>query len=182
MTTTELLALHDDLCTRGKEIMTSKNHDYTGGGGDPFANFRGSTALGVDPIVGILLRVQDKMQRIKTFAEKGELKVKGESVKDALIDTINYMILIGGLIEDSQEEDFEFIVGKEEEVEIIDQEEIAIRYSSDGRAIDSQGRPVIQVWDSSANDWFWVLEENYEEAKEPAPRLGRVSKVGQMKR
>jgi hypothetical protein len=36
--------------------------------------------------------------KCKTFAEKGELKVKGESVDDALIDIINYTALIAGMI------------------------------------------------------------------------------------
>jgi hypothetical protein len=80
--------------------MMKKNHDYRGGDdNDPFANFRGSTSLGIQPILGILLRVQDKLMRIKTFEEKGELKVKGEGIDDALIDVINYMVLIRGMIE-----------------------------------------------------------------------------------
>jgi hypothetical protein len=90
----------DELHKAGRDIMIKKNHDYRGGSGDPYANFRGSTNLGIDPILGILLRVQDKIQRIRTFAVRGMLKVKGESVKDALIDTQNYMDLIWGLIKE----------------------------------------------------------------------------------
>jgi hypothetical protein len=98
------LHIHDELCRAGKEIMMKKNHDYTGGSGDPYANFRGSTSLGIPNITGILLRVQDKMMRIKTFEEKGELKVAGEGIKDALIDVINYMVLIGGLVKEIENE------------------------------------------------------------------------------
>jgi len=94
----------EELYTAGREIMMKKNHDYRGGSGDPYANFRGSTNLGIDPILGILLRVQDKIQRIRTFAAKGVLKVEGESVKDALIDTQNYMDLIWGLIKEMSHE------------------------------------------------------------------------------
>lgn len=93
----ELIQRHMDLCQRARDIMVAKNHDYRGGGGDPFANFRGSNTFGIDPIVGILLRMQDKMMRIKTFAEKGQLKVKGEGVEDAILDIINYAALIDGL-------------------------------------------------------------------------------------
>ena len=88
--------LHDE----ARRIMEAKNHDYRGGSDDPYANFRGSTSLGIEPILGILLRVQDKMMRIKTFTEKGQLKVKGEGVKDALVDVTNYMALIYGLIKE----------------------------------------------------------------------------------
>jgi len=97
------LFLHDKLCKAGKAIMMKKNHDYTGGSGDPYANFRGSTALGIGNIKGILLRVQDKMMRIKTFEEKGQLLVQDEGIDDALIDVINYMVLIAGLVKEIQD-------------------------------------------------------------------------------
>lgn len=97
-----LLAQHDDLCKTAKDLMTRKNHDYTSGSGDPFANFRGSSYLGIDPVLGVMLRMQDKMMRVRTFAEKGELKVKDEGVKDALVDLINYTVLMYGLIEEGK--------------------------------------------------------------------------------
>lgn len=99
MTTTSLLNLHDNLCQSAKDLMVLKNNDYTSNSGDPFANFRGSSYLGIDPVLGVLLRMQDKMMRVRTFAEKGELKVKDEGVKDALVDLINYTVLMYGLIE-----------------------------------------------------------------------------------
>lgn len=102
MSAVQLLALHDDLCKSAKDLMTRKNHDYTSGSGDPFANFRGSSYLGIDPVLGVMLRMQDKMMRVRTFAEKGELKVKDEGVKDALVDLINYTVLMYGLIEDGK--------------------------------------------------------------------------------
>jgi hypothetical protein len=79
-------------------LMESKNHDYRGGSGDPFANFRRSVELGVEPEVGLLMRMLDKIQRIKTFATKGELAVKGEPVWDAIVDIINYAVLCYGLL------------------------------------------------------------------------------------
>lgn len=97
-----LLQLHDELTQSAKKIMVAKNHDYTSGSGDPFANFRGSNYLGIHPVIGIQLRQQDKIQRVKTFVEKGELKVKGESVKDAIVDQINYLVLQYGLIVEQQ--------------------------------------------------------------------------------
>ena len=102
MSAAQLLEQHDELCKSAKDLMTRKNHDYTSGSGDPFANFRGSMSLGIDPIIGVMLRMQDKMMRIRTFAEKGELKVKDEGVKDALVDLINYTVLMYGLIEEGK--------------------------------------------------------------------------------
>lgn len=102
MTAAHLLDLHDELCGSAKALMTRKNHDYTSGSGDPFANFRGSSYLGIDPVLGVMLRMQDKMMRVRTFVEKGELKVKGESIKDALIDLINYTVLMYGIIEEGK--------------------------------------------------------------------------------
>ena len=96
---TEMLA---DMYQSGLAIMEKKNHDYRGGSGDPYANFRGSVLFNIDPIVGIMLRMQDKMMRIETFVEKGELKVENESIKDALIDLTNYTALIWGLINETK--------------------------------------------------------------------------------
>ena len=76
--------------------MLKKNSDYTGGktSNDVFANFRTSELLDVDPITGIMIRVLDKVQRIRSFVNDGELKVENESVYDACEDIINYMILV----------------------------------------------------------------------------------------
>jgi len=97
-----LLQLHTDLCDKAREIMKSKNHDYRGGTGDPFSNFRDSVGLGVHPVIGIMLRMRDKQKRIKTFVEKGELKVQGEGVLDAILDQINYLVLQYGMIKEAE--------------------------------------------------------------------------------
>lgn len=98
-----IVDLHTELTEKARRIMKAKNHDYRGGTGDPFASFRGSTTFGIDPIVGILLRMQDKMMRIKTFAEKGQLQVKGEGVEDALLDIINYAVLVAGMVKEAKD-------------------------------------------------------------------------------
>jgi hypothetical protein len=102
MTIDELMLLHESTCQEARDIMRAKNHDYTAGSDDPFANFRASEALGVPAVVGVLVRSIDKFQRIRSFVERGELKVKGESVDDAIRDVVNYMILARGLVKDEQ--------------------------------------------------------------------------------
>lgn len=89
----QLMRLSEEMHKRSQDLMDQKNHDYRGGTGDPLANFRGATFLGIDPGVGILLRMMDKIMRLKTFAEKGELFVQGESAMDAALDIINYAVL-----------------------------------------------------------------------------------------
>lgn len=103
MTPDELFQLHDQLTQEALDIMRSKNHDYRGGTNDPFANFRDSKGLGVDPVIGIMIRMRDKQQRIKAFIETGELKVKDEGVKDAVLDQINYLVLLYGMIKEMQD-------------------------------------------------------------------------------
>ena len=99
----DVLNIHDSTCSAARAIIEEKNHDYTSGSSDPFANFRASKAIGVDPIVGICVRIIDKLQRLRTFAEQGKLKVKNESAADAVSDIINYAVLAKGLIVEQQE-------------------------------------------------------------------------------
>lgn len=96
----ELLDLHKDMCDRAREIMTKKNHDYSGEkGDDPFANFRRCEAMGIcSPLQGALVRLTDKMSRVSTFAAAGKLMVTDETVDDTLIDFINYAVLCRGMI------------------------------------------------------------------------------------
>lgn len=91
----ELLKLHEDTSDKCRAIMEQKNSDYTGGKNaeDVFANFRSAEYLGVHPVTGLLLRVMDKIQRIRTFTNDGALSVSDESVDDAFEDIVNYAIL-----------------------------------------------------------------------------------------
>ena len=100
----KLMDMHIRLCDQALRLMKAKNNDYSYGD-DPYNNFRGSEMLGISPIIGILLRMQDKMMRIKTFALCNNLNVKEESVNDSIIDLINYAVLIAGFIEYEKEKD-----------------------------------------------------------------------------
>ena len=100
MTTQELLKLHDETCRKCKVIMQKKNSDYTGGKNatDIFANFNSSKILDINPVQGLLLRLIDKVQRIRSFTNDKELKVPNESVDDACEDIINYAILAKAML------------------------------------------------------------------------------------
>ena len=92
----DLLTLHDDLCDRARALMQKKNDDYAHGS-DPFANFRAAEVFGVDPRVGLLLRLQDKLKRLFAYADRGDLKVDLEGWEDSVLDVINYAVLYAGL-------------------------------------------------------------------------------------
>lgn len=85
--------------------MRAKNSDYTGGKNatDPFANFKTSVVIGIHPVNGLLMRVLDKIQRIRSFVNDSELQVPNESVEDACHDIINYAILAKAMLREERE-------------------------------------------------------------------------------
>lgn len=80
------------------EISKKKNADYTGGDDNPFSNFQSVEVLGIKTEQGFLTRMMDKMKRISSFVENGELQVKDESVTDTLRDLANYSCLLAAYI------------------------------------------------------------------------------------
>lgn len=100
MNRNDLLALHKQMCDNAHGIMQRKNADYSGQkGADPFANFRRCEAMGIcSTEAGTLTRMCDKMSRLSSFVERGELSVKEESVRDTCEDLINYSILLYGIL------------------------------------------------------------------------------------
>jgi len=59
------------------ELFTKKNADY----GDAFAKFG---------LVGVLMRIEDKIQRALSISKSGVVLVDDEGLKDTLIDLQNY--------------------------------------------------------------------------------------------
>jgi hypothetical protein len=97
----EYRELVDDLFNRMKLLIESKNSDYSPGD-DPFANFRISEEIGVDPLKGLFLRIQDKTQRFKAWASKGKLEVEGEGLEDVFEDLIGYSCLALGMLKEKK--------------------------------------------------------------------------------
>ena len=104
MTIEDLLELHDQTCKSCRDIMLKKNNDYTGGkkATDIFANFNSSKILDIHPVQGLLLRVIDKVQRIRSFTNDKELSVPNETVEDACDDIVNYAILAKAMLLDER--------------------------------------------------------------------------------
>lgn len=80
------------------DLHDKKQLDY-GTNEDPFANVRASADFGVKAWVGCMIRANDKMKRIKTFAKRGTLA--NESVRDSLMDLAVYS-LIGLVLYDEE--------------------------------------------------------------------------------
>ena len=87
-----------------KGILSAKNADYADHD-NPFANFSQSVDFGVEPLIGLFIRMGDKMQRLKAWSLRGTLEVRNEGIEDALKDIIGYATL--GLAMMRDEEMFE---------------------------------------------------------------------------
>ena len=61
----------------GLELFTVKNRDY----GDAFAKYG---------VIGVLMRIEDKIQRSMSITKNGVNLVKDEGIRDTLIDLHNY--------------------------------------------------------------------------------------------
>jgi hypothetical protein len=103
MTTREdLFKLHETISKEALELMKKKNNDYASGA-DPFMNFRRAEYLGFATAeLGVLIRMTDKMSRISTYLNQGKLSLSNESVYDAIVDIVNYSVILAGLLKDKE--------------------------------------------------------------------------------
>jgi hypothetical protein len=87
MTREILFGLHNELCQNARATMQRKNADYAHES-DVFRNFRMFGAF------GILVRMSDKLSRLRTFEERNEFSVSDESLRDTIEDLINYAVIL----------------------------------------------------------------------------------------
>lgn len=79
---TELMELH--------KLHTLKQADY-GRDADPFANLRSSSEFGLPAWLGVAVRMNDKMHRLKSYAQNG--KLANEGVVDTFRDLAAYAVM-----------------------------------------------------------------------------------------
>ena len=80
-----------DLLNEMRRLHESKSADY-GSETDPLANIRqGAEFVGIEPWRGCMVRIADKVQRLKTFCRTGRLVHEG--VRDTLLDLSAYSLL-----------------------------------------------------------------------------------------
>jgi hypothetical protein len=80
-----------DLCDKLKAMHASKSLDY-GSETDPLANIRdGAEFVGIEPWRGAMVRLSDKVTRLRTYCRTGKLEHEG--VTDTLMDLASYSLL-----------------------------------------------------------------------------------------
>lgn len=75
---------------QGYELFVKKNIDY----GDSFAKYG---------IIGVLMRIEDKIQRAMTITNNGVNLVNDEGIKDTLLDLHNYAAMALMLLDEKIE-------------------------------------------------------------------------------
>jgi len=73
--------------SEGLELFKKKNIDY----GDAFAKYG---------IIGVLMRIEDKIQRSMSISKNGVNLVNDEGMKDTLLDLHNYAAMALMLLEE----------------------------------------------------------------------------------
>lgn len=76
--------IHAEICRELNKTYTKKNNDY----GDSFK--KSYDEFG---IVSAIVRMTDKMERLKTLTTGTKKEVKDESIEDTLLDLANYAIM-----------------------------------------------------------------------------------------
>jgi hypothetical protein len=90
-----------DLLDEMRRLHESKSADY-GSETDPLANIRqGAEFVGIEPWRGCMVRIADKVQRLKTFCRTGRLVHEG--VRDTLLDLSAYSLLAIVLFDEGNE-------------------------------------------------------------------------------
>jgi len=90
-----------DLLEELRTLHLSKSQDY-GSESDPLANIRqGAEFVGIEPWRGCMVRVADKVQRLKTYCRTGRLVHEG--VRDTLLDLAAYSLLAIVLVDEGKD-------------------------------------------------------------------------------
>lgn len=74
------------------ELFAKKNADY----GDAFAKFG---------VIGVLMRIEDKIQRSLSITKNGVNLVSDESIRDTLLDLHNYAAMALMLLDEDHKQD-----------------------------------------------------------------------------
>lgn len=75
---------HKKICDRLNDLYKAKNEDY----GDSFGKSYREYGLTMSCI-----RLEDKLNRLKSLNKNGNAQVKDESIEDTLMDLANYTIM-----------------------------------------------------------------------------------------
>lgn len=111
MNRSELMEFCKEMDKEALSLMEKKNADYAGqkDDGDALYNMRFCEHLGIcSAQTGCLVRMADKLARLATYNNRGDLKAKDESPRDTCLDLNNYTKFYAALDgEDKKEQAFE---------------------------------------------------------------------------
>jgi hypothetical protein len=82
----QLKAIHEETL----QVFIKKNTDY----GDAFAKFG---------LIGVLMRIEDKIQRALSISKSGIILVQDEGLRDTLLDLHNYAAMALMLMDEDKE-------------------------------------------------------------------------------
>jgi len=91
MTSTSRVEQMKVVQTEALALFTRKNEDY----GDAFAEYG---------VIGVLMRIEDKLKRSMSITKNGVNLVRDEGIRDTLIDLHNYAAMAIMLIDEKDEE------------------------------------------------------------------------------
>ena len=83
------------------ELHDRKQKDY-GSNNDPYHNVRSTEAWGIPAHVGALMRLNDKVNRLQSYIQTGELH--NEGAEDSMLDIAVYAIIALVLHREANEE------------------------------------------------------------------------------
>ena len=78
------IEIHKNICDSLNDLYKKKNQDY----GDSFSKSYKEYGLTMS-----LIRLEDKLNRLKSLNKNGNAQVKDESIQDTLMDLANYSIM-----------------------------------------------------------------------------------------
>tara|TARA_Y100000389_G_C17006438_1_gene291981 strand:- start:101 stop:493 length:393 start_codon:yes stop_codon:yes gene_type:complete len=82
----------ENIQSEGLELFRKKNQDY----GDAFANYG---------VIGVLVRMGDKISRLQSITTKSINLINSESLRDTLIDLHNYSAMAIMLLDEDKEKE-----------------------------------------------------------------------------
>lgn len=91
-----------DTIATAKDLHIRKNAGYAGASeiGDPWANFRLASRLGITPVQGVFVRMTDKWSRIQSLRKDSANEQVGESLMDTIMDLAAYALIAYCLMEE----------------------------------------------------------------------------------
>ena len=110
----KVIDTHTDICTSALDLVSRKGRDYNRKqqkDGDTLYNMTVAKQLGVVDTTtqSILVRISDKMMRLISLTSnpKENPEIKTESVKDTIVDMVNYIVYLYCKYEEERNELFQ---------------------------------------------------------------------------